>query len=110
MQGKGTFDIQHATLNIQRPGLIGGTHQRRRYGGRAGTPNWKVRRTRRQECPRYEMRAVWRRLSSLRVHGTFLSRVSGAGWSAKSPLGNWRLKVALTRTQECLRYVAQIRR
>jgi len=33
MQGKGTFNIQHATLNIQRPGLIGGAQRRRRYDG-----------------------------------------------------------------------------
>jgi hypothetical protein len=41
---------------------------------------------------------MWRGLSSLRVHGAFLSRVF-----PRFGTGDW--KVALTRRQECLRYI-----
>jgi hypothetical protein len=67
----------------------------------AGTGDWKVASTRRQECRRYGV--AWRKHSCLRVHGTFQFRVPDAG-------GSWWGAGKRTRTDQSSTRFCQGRR
>src|SRR5712692_8877530 len=84
-----------ASLRGERAGRVGTRRNSSKNGPPLPGPLLPPREERENLC---FVRPRWRRLSSLRVHGTFQFR----GHSPFSRTGDW--KVPRTRRQECLRY------